>query len=288
MTSSLGSQRQSEEDGTDPGRKLHALLVEDMPIMVKILGRTLDQLGISYHHVANGQLAVEAFECAEPDHYDMVFMDIMMPVMNGVEATRRIRAHEKKTGREKKAGGRAIPIIAVSTKMSDADTGTYCDAGMTDCIKKPVDKISLETLLGRCLPDLSAPEVETGEKYDVLSDEMEFVNWSTLQEYGALFKSGLYGLIRDYLMAAPGLLELLHDAVKGRKADHIHMYASQLKSASAVFGADRVSHLAAMLEILACKQRLDETQSLYLDLHIAFEHTRSALAKKMVVLKNLS
>lgn len=269
---------QYEDDSTLANQRCQALLVEDMPIMVKILGRALDQLGISYDHAPNGRDAVEA---ARDGSYDIIFMDIMMPTMNGVDATQHIRAIERKSGKS------ATPIIAVTTKMSDAETDGYREAGITDCIKKPVDKVSLEVLLARYLPEIGTPSIDTGEKYDVLSDEMEFVNWDTLHEYGTLFKSGLAGLVQDYLAAAPGLLEMMHKAVKERDAERIHMFASQLKSASAVFGADRLSHLAARMEILVGKHQLDAVESLYLDLHMAFEHTKNALTKKLVVLQNL-
>ncbi|NVJ97107.1 MAG: response regulator [Alphaproteobacteria bacterium] len=256
--------------------RYHALLVEDMPIMAKIMGRALDALAISYEHVKNGK---EATAAMARGCFDMVFMDIMMPVMDGVEATRCIRATERH------ANADAIPIIAVTTKMSDAECISYRDAGMTDCIKKPVDKVSLEALLSRLLPETQNLDVQTAEYYDVLADDMEFINWDTLHEYGTLFKSGLVGLIDDYLAAAPGLMEMLSTAIQDKDAYRIHMFASQFKSASAVFGADRVSHLAARMEISAGKGEMAEARELYADLHLAYERTSEALRKKLVVLK---
>lgn len=267
-------------DKQNPLSGRHALLVEDMPIMVKILGRALDRLGISYDHVGTGERAIEAVLNTQ---YDVVFMDIMMPGIGGVEATRRIRAHEAASRRNRGA----VPIIAVTTKMASFEVAQYHDAGMTDCIKKPVDQVSLEVMLGKHLNGTDEPTFSVEEQYDVLSDEMEFVNWDTLNEYGTLFKSGMKNLIQDYLQAAPGLLEVMSGAVQDRNGDRIHMFASQLKSASSVFGAEKLAHLAARLEILAGKNRFDDVDTLFFDLHIAFEHTKNALKKKLVILNNL-
>jgi|GEM_PF-1573878 len=254
----------------------HALVVDDMPVMAKILGRALDEMGITYDHVLNGEEAVNAFE---EGRYDMVFMDIMMPKMNGVEATRRLRALEAKTGCP------PLPIIAVTTKMSGPENSTYLDAGMTDCIKKPVDRVSLEVLVKRHLTGEEA-DVDISDQYDDIHDEMEVVNWDTFREYGVLLKEGMIGLIEDYLIAAPSLMEEMNDAIEAGDCARVHMFASQFKSASVTFGAEKVAHLAAKIEIRSGKDSAEGLNELYFDLHIAFEHTRQALQKKLIILKN--
>ncbi len=254
----------------------HALVVDDMPVMAKILGRALDEMGITYDHVMNGKEALKAFEAG---CYDMVFMDIMMPKMGGVEATKRLRAMEKKAGKA------PLPIIAVTTKMSGPENSVYMDAGMTDCIKKPVDRVSLEVMVNRHLTGEDA-DVEIAGGYEDVSDEMEYVNWDTFREYGELLKGGMIGLIEDYLAAAPSLLDELSDAIEAGDCARVHMFASQFKSASVTFGAEKVAHLAAKVEIRSGKERLEGLNQLYFDLHIAYEHTKLALAKKLIILKN--
>ncbi|SDE12957.1 response regulator [Kordiimonas lacus] len=259
-----------------PSAPLHALVVDDMPVMAKILGRTLDEMGITYDHVCNGAEALEAFE---PGRFDMVFMDIMMPKMGGVEAARRLRALEQKAGKA------PLPIIAVTTKMSGPENAVYMDAGMTDCIKKPVDRVSLEVMVKRHLTGEDA-DIEISDEYEDVSDEMEFVNWDTFREYGELLKGGMIGLIEDYLIAAPSLMEELSNAIEAKDCARVHMYASHFKSASVTFGAEKVAHLAAKIEIRSSKDRTEGLNQLYFDLHIAYEHTRQALSKKLIILKN--
>jgi len=254
----------------------HALVVDDMPVMAKILGRALDEMGISFDHVLNGEEALEAFEAGL---YDMVFMDIMMPRMGGVEATKRLRALEKKAGKS------PMPIIAVTTKMSGPENTVYMDAGMTDCIKKPVDRVSLEVMVNRHLTGEDA-DVEVASGYEDVADEMEYVNWDTFREYGELLKGGMIGLIEDYLAAAPNLMDELSDAIAAGDCARVHMFASHFKSASVTFGAEKVAHLAAKIEIRSGKDRLEGLNQLYFDLHIAFEHPKLALTKKLIILKN--
>jgi CheY-like chemotaxis protein len=256
---------------------LKALLVDDMPVMAKILGRALDRLGVSYDHAANGLEAVEALQRAP---YDIIFMDIMMPEMDGIAATRKIR---------KLDGGRiTCPIVAVTTKASPSEVANYKVAGMNDCMRKPVDKVSLEVMLHRLITALPVGTPSPDPEYDILSpDDLEAVNWDTLREYSTVLKSGLKGLIQDYLAAAPSLLEVMADALNNRDAEKVHTYANQFKSASVVFGAEKVSHMAAGLEIMAGNGNLDNADALFFDLHIAFEHTKIALQKKLIILSNL-
>ncbi len=246
----------------------HALVVDDMPVMAKILGRALDEMGVSYDHVMNGEEALEAFNTGR---YDMVFMDIMMPKMGGVEATKRLRAMEKKAGKS------PLPIIAVTTKMSGPENSVYMDAGMTDCIKKPVDRVSLEVMVNRHLTGEDA-DVEITGGYEDVSDEMEYVNWDTFREYGELLKGGMIGLIEDYLVAAPSLLDELSDAIEAGDCARTHMFASHFKSASVTFGAEKVAHIAAKLEIRSGKDRLEGLNQLFFVFHIDLDHTFQALS----------
>ena len=86
----------------------------------------------------NGRIALDLFASA-PDKYDIILMDINMPEMNGVEATRQIRALDVPEGA-------AVPIVAMSANVLMSEVETYLEAGMTDHIGKPVD---LDKLLSK-------------------------------------------------------------------------------------------------------------------------------------------
>lgn len=253
-----------------------ALVVDDMPVMGKILGKALKELDMGFNHVTRGQ---DALDAAAKAHYDIIFMDIMMPGMDGIEATRAIRQMQDEAAR--------CPIIAVTTKTEPQQLSTYKAAGMDDCIRKPVDRVSLEVILHLHLSSKAATVPATTPDYELLSDDLESVNWDTLREYSTVFKSGLKGLIQDYLIAAPMLLEQLGAALDGQDSERVHTYAAQFKSASVVFGAEKVSRLAAGLEIITGKGQMDEANLLFFDLHMAYEQTKVALQKKLIILNNL-
>ena len=121
----------SREDGEAP---LRILAAEDNPVNRKVLAALLAPFGIDLTMVENGQLAVEAWRRGG---FDLVLMDIQMPQMGGIEATRHIRAFEAEHG------WRPIPIIAVSANAMKHQVEEYLDVGMTGFVAKPVEPMVL-------------------------------------------------------------------------------------------------------------------------------------------------
>ncbi|KAH8899884.1 hypothetical protein GQ53DRAFT_869088 [Thozetella sp. PMI_491] len=107
------------------------LLVDDNPINLKILSSYMKKIGHSYATATNGLEAVEAF-CEDPAHYKCIFMDITMPIMDGFEATRRIRAHEREQGLK------ALPIFALSGLASASAQQEALESGIDLFLTKPV------------------------------------------------------------------------------------------------------------------------------------------------------
>ena len=116
------------------------LLAEDNELNREIAVFLLKDEGISVTEAEDGQQAVECFLKMPEGYYDAVLMDIMMPVMNGIEAARNIRRKEKN-------GGKEIPIIAM-TAQSERESKESCSlAGMNAYISKPVDPENLIRIL---------------------------------------------------------------------------------------------------------------------------------------------
>ena len=109
-----------------------ALLAEDDELSAEIAGEILSLAGLKVEYVVSGAEAVERIANAEDDFFDIVFMDIQMPVMNGYDAARAIRALP---------GGypKCVPIIAMSANTSAEDIGAAKNAGMNEHISKPLD-----------------------------------------------------------------------------------------------------------------------------------------------------
>ena len=130
-----------------PGQLLtgvSVLLVEDNVVNQEIAGEFLCMLGVSMDVASNG---AEAVEKTRQKTFDLILMDIQMPIMNGLEATRRIREHEAGTGAR-------VPIIAMTANAMSGDREKSIEAGMDDHITKPIDLQELEKALLRQLPRL--------------------------------------------------------------------------------------------------------------------------------------
>ena len=119
-----------EETGSLKG--LHFLAAEDNEINAEILTELLEIEGASCEIVQNGRLAVERFQQAEAGTFDAILMDVQMPVMNGHEATRAIRALER-------PDTETIPIIAMTANAFSEDEKAALDAGMDAHVAKPLD-----------------------------------------------------------------------------------------------------------------------------------------------------
>ena len=111
---------------------LHVLLAEDNELNMEIAEFVLWNGGTNVTKAWNGQEAVELFKQSEPGGFDAILMDIMMPVMNGYEATKMIRSMDR-------ADAKTIPIIAMTANAFTEDRLKAKEAGMNEHIAKPVD-----------------------------------------------------------------------------------------------------------------------------------------------------
>lgn len=111
---------------------LHVLLAEDNELNMEIAEFVLQNEGADVTKAWNGQEAVELFEQSRPAEFDVILMDIMMPVMNGYEATKKIRSLDREDAK-------VIPIIAMTANAFTEDRLRAKEAGMDEHIAKPVD-----------------------------------------------------------------------------------------------------------------------------------------------------
>jgi PAS domain S-box-containing protein len=128
----LRSQRQREAH--------HILLAEDNLVNQKVACRILEKLGYRVDVAADGQAAFEAWQSGR---YDVILMDCQMPVMDGYETTRKIRASESE--------GRHVPIIALTAHAMKGADNECRAAGMDDYLSKPIDRVQLQEALNRWL-----------------------------------------------------------------------------------------------------------------------------------------
>ena len=117
------------------------LVVEDNLLNLEIATELIQGLGADVDQAINGQKAVNAMATTPEGYYDLVFMDMQMPVMGGVEATRAIREQERTGGRK------PVPIVAMTANAFNEDRERALAAGMDGFMTKPIDLAKLKRIL---------------------------------------------------------------------------------------------------------------------------------------------
>lgn len=120
--------------------QLNVLVVDDNMINRLLINKVISKWGATIEYAENGQEAVEKIE-ANP-HFDVVLMDIHMPIMGGIEATHIIRAKDE-------AYFKQLPIIALTASMLNSEINEIANSGMTDYILKPFDPKGLYDKLSK-------------------------------------------------------------------------------------------------------------------------------------------
>ncbi len=119
---------------------MKVLLVEDNILNMEIACMMLEEIGFEVVEAKNGQEAVEIFGKSSINEFDFIFMDVMMPVMDGLEATMRIRSMSREDAK-------SIPVIAMTANAFAEDKKVCREAGMTDHVSKPIDVSNLKQVV---------------------------------------------------------------------------------------------------------------------------------------------
>jgi len=134
------SEEKKEKESKTFDNNIHVLVAEDNPINQKLIKIVLENFGLKISMASNGE---EAVDFRKNENFDMIFMDIQMPIMGGVEATKLILEYEKEKGLKH------IPIIALTANALAGDREKYMAEGMDDYATKPLNINILETLISK-------------------------------------------------------------------------------------------------------------------------------------------
>jgi len=220
------------------------LLAEDSITNQMVAVGILKRLGLHADVVASGKEAVEALRRIP---YDLVLMDLQMPEMDGLEATRVVRAAGRETS--------AVPIIAMTAHAMPGDRQACLDAGMDDYIAKPLTPAALSALLEKWLAKLDASKRSEGTLSTsspppglgsaapaALFDEVALV------ERAVGDRELAQAIARSFLADVPGRMEALKGHVACGDAKAVQHQAHTIKGAAAVVGGEGVAQLALALE----------------------------------------
>ena len=215
-------------------RKLKILVAEDTPFNQKFILRLLDKWGYEGVVVENGRLAVEAFQ---KEYFDLVFMDVQMPEMDGFEATASIRAHEETSGSH-------IPIIAMTAHAMKGDRERCLEAGMDAYVPKPISANKLHETIHTLLADslqVDAVEKRQEGSSTLPGPEALLRAFDNDQE---LLKTSIELFVSEY----PQMLKDLMDAVQTHDSKKLERKAHALKGMLRSFQADSLADMALDLE----------------------------------------
>jgi CheY-like chemotaxis protein len=244
---------------------LRILLAEDVVVNQKFALLALDRMGYRADVVANGQEAMEAI-LRQP--YDIVLMDINMPVMDGYEASRRIHEVWKNGSRPFDI---ARPwIIAMTANALQGDRELALEAGADDYISKPVYLNELQMVLARAG---HTRKNQNGGSMP-LSDETK-LNQGYLQSLLSLPDGK--SLIAAYLEESPNMLEQLGRAVQNTNARELKDAAHALKGSSLYVGAEEIAELAKTLEHAGRANNLEGIAQVFTDLERAYSKVAMVL-----------
>ncbi len=244
------------------------LVVEDNPVNQKVAVGLLNAVGIKPDLADNGESALAMMD---RNSYDLVFMDIQMPVMDGIETTRRIRDEESGVK------NRDVPVIALTAHAFQEEIAKCMKAGMNDYITKPVDSSKLITLLEKWLPCEQADQQGSREEKgssgtvqpDSTSGDDSRSGMPDVFDADSLLKRTLGDVelakqIIDMFIDNTGkLLEDLSAEIREGNSEKVKKLAHTIKGSAASVSAQRMSSLAGELELCARDDQKEQFSRLF-------------------------
>ncbi|MDO8455227.1 MAG: response regulator, partial [Sulfurimonas sp.] len=222
---------------------LKILVAEDYEVNRILMAELLDQFDIEYSFAVNGQ---EAVEMVKNSSYDLILMDINMPIMNGMDATKIIINDLKVT----------TPIVALTANALDGDREKFLSIGMHDYLSKPIDIRAFEALLVR---QSQAAQANSGsnksvitQKGSMFSQTHESLDIKSSLESAAknmIFPQAIMGkLVKSYVSSLNELENNIEDGIAQKDFPKIQINAHNLKSGAASLCFDVIAKLAQELE----------------------------------------
>ena len=232
---------------TPSNRKLEILLVEDNIINQKLALALLQQYGHTVTVAHNGSQAISLFEKNE---FDLVLMDIQMPVMDGFEATRGIRDYEAS-----QSCATETPIIALTAYASSADRERCLAAGMNEYISKPIRAESLRRLI-----EEQTGSITDEHKKEKQQQSVRVVDWSSAFETVGGHRPLLIDLIGVFLKEQESMIKAIETSIADKDSQRLRISAHSLKGALGHLGAINASEKANKLEEMAGSEPVDMSQ----------------------------
>ena len=259
-------------------QRVRILVAEDNPMNLKLAVTLLKRAGFMVDAVENGRLAVEALRKIA---YDLIFMDVQMPDMDGFEATKVIREMEKET--------KHTPIIAMTAHAMKGDRERCIKAGMDDYISKPIEpQVMIDTIekwikssLRIQVRSLDNPAEKGGHSLDQPVDIK-----SALNRMGG-DKELLSEMFLEFLDYLPIQTDKLREAVKKGDSTLVEREAHSLKGAASNLSVKGITDLAFKLELLGQSSDLSDAHEIMDDLKTEYQRLEEYVQKSAIARSSL-
>jgi len=258
-------------------RGVRVLLAEDNAVNRKVALGMLKKLGFTADSVADGEQVLSALS---ERTYDLVLMDCQMPVMDGYEAARRIRALEK-------PGGKRIPVVAMTAYAMSGDRERCIEAGMDDYLAKPISIEALSAALASWLPHREGPGGTDGSprrsEPPTPRKETETCAKSAVWRKDELLNRLLGDeemtreILEAFLEDIPREIDSLAAAVAVGNTPTVELLAHTIKGAAGNVGSEGLRSAAFEMESAAKKGYLSGAQALLKSIRQEFEHLKAAI-----------
>jgi PAS domain S-box-containing protein len=249
-------------------RKVRILLVEDNITNQQVLLGILQKMGLTADAVTDG---LEAVKVLEKVPYDLVFMDIQMPEMDGYEATRRIRKRENEENR--KNIRRTIPIIALTAHAMAGDREKCLAAGMDDYLSKPVKPSEVAAVVSRWLGDVERQATETITQSSTVEDFDDQALLLRVIEDLELARTVVLCFVDDL----PRQIDSLERFVLAFDIEGIQKQAHTIRGAATAVGGNRLASSTIELENKATIGDWAAAKAELLELRKRFEYLRELM-----------
>jgi PAS domain S-box-containing protein len=251
------------------GRAVRVLLAEDNPTNQQVALLVLKKLGISADAVNDG---LKVLETLHKSSYDAVLMDVQMPLLDGLAATREIRKSEAGTGRH-------MPIIAMTANAMQGDRETCMEAGMDDYVAKPINPKDLADALSRWLPETPEGNAEPDQStVSVAPEPVAAYDRAAIVER-MMGDEGLADVvIASSIEGLPELVESLQASVEAGDAASAERHAHTIKGLAANLYAAPLQEVALQMERSGKAADLDDLRRRMPEMMTIWQTFRQAVA----------
>ena len=259
LTGKAHKPKSSTSNSGNQHNSLRILVAEDNPINQRVATLQLTKLGHQVEICEHGQAVLDV----NLDQFDIVLMDCQMPVLDGLEATRRIRKLELEDKTRE-----PVYIIAMTANTQEDDRAACIEAGMDDFVSKPVQLKELQIALQKSL-GIEIKEEETSES------EIPLLDTTQLDQLRAADQADTFReIISMYLDQTHSQLTELHTALADQNNEQTANIAHQIKGSSANLGASQLADACSRLEISTKSGELEVGHTLLQEIQGTFDRTR--------------